>query len=320
MAQFTYYTGSDAGATSLTGTSGSLLSVLDACLVNGYGAKPGAGWTKPHANSNNVGCYQQGTGSFMHLMVVDNALTTSAEARITGFVSMSSVSAGTSSFPTVAQGVNGNALIVRKNRSTGSIARAWKVFADSSSFYMFIDSGDNPGRYYAFSFGDFYSYASVQPDKSKCMIVSRTTESSSLVAPDRLDTIGTTMTLAVAGHYVVNSLNGTYMSDNVNVHGDTVKGDATFLLGTLNYPNVPDSGIYVSPVWVASFTGGAAPVANLRGTMRGFYQILHPIANLTDGQQFSGSGVYSSKIFEIVKSSTNLGVYCIEISNTLDTN
>lgn len=40
------YKSSDASAPQMTTSSGSLLAVLDACLVNGYGAQPAAGWAK----------------------------------------------------------------------------------------------------------------------------------------------------------------------------------------------------------------------------------------------------------------------------------
>lgn len=42
----TVYKSSDASAPQMTSAAGSLLTVLDACLVNGYGAKPAAGWSK----------------------------------------------------------------------------------------------------------------------------------------------------------------------------------------------------------------------------------------------------------------------------------
>ena len=40
---WTVYRSDDAGAPNLTGAAGSLIAILDAVLVNGYGAKPAAG-------------------------------------------------------------------------------------------------------------------------------------------------------------------------------------------------------------------------------------------------------------------------------------
>ena len=48
----TVYRFDDAGAPTLSAAAGALISVLDACLVNGYGAKPAAGWTKAFSGTN----------------------------------------------------------------------------------------------------------------------------------------------------------------------------------------------------------------------------------------------------------------------------
>lgn len=42
----TLYKSTDASAPIMNSSAGSLIAVLDACLVNGYGAKPAAGWAK----------------------------------------------------------------------------------------------------------------------------------------------------------------------------------------------------------------------------------------------------------------------------------
>ena len=67
--QFTIYSSSDVGGPGLiTGTTGSLITVLDACLVNGYSGKSAAGWTKPLGTlSGSISAYQQGSGSKLDL-------------------------------------------------------------------------------------------------------------------------------------------------------------------------------------------------------------------------------------------------------------
>jgi hypothetical protein len=70
------YKSSDASAPVLTGAVGSLVALLDACLVNGYGALAAAGWTKAFTAANK-GAYKQNlTGSNnasgMHLYVDDS--------------------------------------------------------------------------------------------------------------------------------------------------------------------------------------------------------------------------------------------------------
>ena len=80
--QFTIYTSADSGSVVLNGTSGSLIALLDQCLVSGSASKPGAGWTKPFANSSNFGCWTQGTGSRMTLFINDSAPNTQSVAQI----------------------------------------------------------------------------------------------------------------------------------------------------------------------------------------------------------------------------------------------
>lgn len=82
----TIYTSEDAGAPPLLpNAAGALIAVLDACLVNGYGAKAGAGWSKPF-NGVNLAVYKQGAGSNgMHCRIDDS---NGATARVRGFEDM----------------------------------------------------------------------------------------------------------------------------------------------------------------------------------------------------------------------------------------
>jgi len=49
---WTLYQSTDSGAPALSGQAGSLLEVLDACLVNGYGGKAAAGWGIAFSSGN----------------------------------------------------------------------------------------------------------------------------------------------------------------------------------------------------------------------------------------------------------------------------
>ena len=63
MAQFTIYRSADANAPVLNGLAGSLITVLDAILVNGYGTQPSASWTKSFSSGSYYAAYKQGSGS-----------------------------------------------------------------------------------------------------------------------------------------------------------------------------------------------------------------------------------------------------------------
>ena len=181
----TLYKSSDASAPVLYGANGAVITVLDAVLVNSYGAKPAAGWTKPFAAAN-LASYRQGTPGApqYYLKIRDDAPGVGAakEARIRGFESMTAVTAtdnaadGLDPFPTVAQDADGS--IVRKSATAdGTTARPWIIIGDQRTFYFCILSGDIANAYTVWMFGDIFSYKGAS-DTGRCMIVGRVLENS----------------------------------------------------------------------------------------------------------------------------------------------
>jgi len=315
---FKFYRSSDGSAPVLSGTASSLIALLDACLVTGYGSQtpPSPAWTKPFANAGNIGCWQQGAGAGLFLSVNDNGpgVGTFKEARMSGFETLSAVATGTGPFPTAAQGVGGVAMVVaRKSTTADATARDWIVVADSSTFYLFVLTGDTAATYHAFAFGDFYSLKSAT-DTYRCIIIGRSTENSGTASVDKLDALSVLNTVT-AGHFVPRVSGGSGTSITVGKHGDATKGSASALIGTVQFPNTPDTGMYLSPVWVCE-----SATSTIRGRMRGFYHALHAIGSFTDQQTFVGAADYLGRSFICFKSSGNSGVYMIETSATVETN
>ena len=327
---FTIYSSSDSGAPTLNGLTGSLLSVLDACLVNGYGTKIAAGWTKPLPNTSSYGCYKQGTGSLFYLFAYDAGSGSAAgtEAQMSGWDSITSIVngsvTGNNPFPTYGQltigpgtGSASGAVIYRKSIAPNATARTWIVFADSSSLYMFSISGDSGGTYTGFSFGDFYSLRSGSVDTSRCLIIGRSVISSSTITSDKLDVLSTSNPMtATAGHFAAHTFSGASGSITLSKHGDGIKGGASgSLCGVIQYLNSVDNGLYISPVWIVE-----TAIASVRGRMRGFYHLCHPTSSFTDGQVFSGSGDFPNRTFRVIVPTGNNGAYFMETSDTLETN
>jgi hypothetical protein len=320
--QFTIYRSTDPSAPVLNGTAGSLLTVLDACLVNGYGSKSGAGWTKPFVNSGNIGCYQNSSlGTNFCLSINDNGpgAASFAEARMTGYESLTSVSTGGGQFPNgvAGQGVTPFGFVVyRKSNGATSTARNWIVMADAYTFYIFCLTTDVANAYTAFAFGDFFSLKGVS-DVYRCGIHGRISENTAAGNQDSLATLGA-LTATNIGNYVARTYGGGGFPVQVSKHGDGVKAGAQ-LFGSTQYPNGPDNSIYVSPVWLAE-----TALSCIRGRMRGFYQICHAFASFADGQTFSGTGDFASKTFMCIKQGTdsngNSIIYLMEISATVETN
>ena len=123
VSQFTIYKSSDSGAPVLNGLTGSLLEVLDACLVTGYGSQITAGWTKPLPNTASYGCFQNPSGSGLYAFVEDmgSGSAAGAEARIQGWDSITSMEAGiatgSNQFPTFAQLAIGKGSVIARKSS-----------------------------------------------------------------------------------------------------------------------------------------------------------------------------------------------------------
>lgn len=322
VSQFNLYSSGDTGAPVLNGTSGSLLALLDACLVTGYGAKGGSGWTKPIPNTGSYGIIKQPTGSMMTLWIKDdapnlNALAGAREARIQGWESITSISGGwptgSGPFPTFIQsGIPSGSLCVRKSATLDSTPRSWLVYADSHSFYTFIES-ESDGVYYGYMFGDIYAIKTGSVDEYRCAIIARSGEASATYAYEYIDRQSTVNT-ALSAHYMARSYTGLGRSITIGKHADNAK--ATNFSGLVQTPNGVDGGYYISPVWVHENAS-----STIRGRMRGFWLLCHPASSFSLGQIISGSGAFAGKTFQVIKTTKFAsGCFLMETSNTVDTN
>jgi len=323
MAQFIIYKDNDASAPVLNGNTGSLLNVLDKCLVDGYGSKPGAGWSRTLPITASYGCFTQPVGSSGLCLFVDDMGSGSAsgsEARLTGWSSITSIEAGivtgSNQFPLVTQQkIASGSVIARKSTVPTSTNRNWIIMADSHSMYGFVLPGDTAGVYTSFMFGDFYSIKSGSVDTQRCMIAGRSAPSSSAATIDKLDILSSSLNTPLPGNFIAGPFGGG-TSISCSKHGDAVKGTATQLRGNVPYFNSVDNGLYISPVWVVE-----TATSLIRGRMRGFYQFCHVGSNVVDGQTFnSSSSDFPGKTFMVISGSGNTGVYFMETSNTLETN
>lgn len=334
MAQFTQYSSTDpSGPGALTGQVGSFLALLDACLVNGYSGKTAAGWTKPFANSSDSGCYKQGAGTGSPtqfcLAINDNAYNSTAnEFYGAGFTSLTSVSTGTGQFPTPLQGgaqTSLGYLVGRKSATANATGRQWTLFADARTFYFFVITGDTTTTYFDFAFGDFYSLAG-SGDANRCMIIGRNAQNSGTTGSTANGGIDRQVTPYSTsnniGCYIANNQAGTSGSQFGYTFGDVGKGTTsaamtgTFsaLAGILPTPNPFDNSYYMCPISITDSSWG------IRGQLRGLYHICHPVSAFTNGMTFSGANDFAGKTFTVLLPGQGGGMYCIETSNTVNTN
>lgn len=325
----TLYRSTDASAPSLTGTAGSLITLLDAILVNGYGSQPAAGWTKAFSGTNAAAYRMATTGNTgFYLDVNDNAPSTARDARMRGYEVMTAVGTGTGPFPTTAQFTSG--VFCRKSSTADATARPWYCIADNSVFYLFVDTGDQTGYSFTFSFGDFFSYKS--GDTYNCQIVGRNSENNT---QGNIEVFGAvfagTQTLndtTARGSFVARIWTGTggslpYTKSSVmlaygqqNTTG-TSYGPVGSTNAILPYPNGPDGGLELAPLWIQHSNA-------VRGYLKGVWAPLHA-QPLGHGDTFSGTGNMSGKTFIALNiqsiqtnngANTSNGQIVIETSNT----
>jgi hypothetical protein len=307
----------------MQGQAGELLRVLDKVLISGYTGKAAAGWSKPVANSSNSGAYKQGAGAGMALHIQDNGgnvTSTFKEAWATGWEVLtavnSTVGTGSGQFPTAAQLLSTGHTVIRKSNTADTTGRQWLVFADASTFYLFILSGDVANTYTFFMFGDVFALHG-STDSWRCMIIGRTTENSTSAAVDLFDS-WSLVNAALGGHFMARTWGGGGASITVGKQGDAGKTNSNSgggMIGLLQTPNASDNTYYLSPLWVFENSS-----SGLRGRLRGCYQNLHGIAGFSDGQTFAGANDFAGKTFQMIKATPNGASICMEISNSVETN
>lgn len=324
MPQFTIYQSTDPSAPVLSGQSGALITLLDAILVNGYGAKSAAGWSKPFTGSSTKEVYRPASGTRFYLRVLDDGSMTGSfrDTSVRAGESMSDIDTFTNPFPTAAQASTG--VNWRKSTTANSTARPWIAFADDRTFHLFVLTGDVSNAYFFMSFGDFYSYN--PSDTYNCALIGTEafTASAHAAGAHHGDLITvynfSSSSLGSFGHYIARMSTGTGSS-----HKFYKKGLGTFggsgattisLLGVMAYPNTADGGLWMSPIMIID---NSVPDV-VHGELRGMYHQAHAISNFSDGDTLSGAGDYTGRSFYIVKQSPNSGVYTVETSNTLNTN
>lgn len=328
MAQFTFYQSTDASAPTLTGQAGSLIALLDAVLVNGYGSKSGAGWSHPFPTSLNIAMYTPGSGTQRILLVQDDASLTGSgrDSIIRGVESATSLLSVTNTYPTVAQQTNG--VNWRKSSTADSTARPWWIFADSRTMYMMVQTGDTgatSGIYPLYMFGDFYSYNASDTFNSLLIgcIGSATSENFGSTGFNQSDQYYDILQSSFVGHYKPRLVAGG--SGTLSIKCGKVVNSAFFSTagnttnqatpGVLSYPNTNDGCMYLANAMI----NDATTPDNIHGELRGLYYMNHGIQYFTDQDTFNGLPG-SGQTFKVFRTTPFSGLYVFETSNTLKTN
>jgi hypothetical protein len=148
------YKSTDVGAPTIGRTAGALITLLDACLVNGYGAKAGAGWTKPFTGTNQA-VFKQGAGSSQRYLYVNDSISVDYAA-IAGACTVTSISSVLEQFPTTA-------------RYMDKPDAGWMLVANEKFFFLLTHRTLWGGLPADMSFGDLVSVGGAN-DLGRCFL------------------------------------------------------------------------------------------------------------------------------------------------------
>jgi hypothetical protein len=317
----TIYQSTDASAPVLTGQVGGMLTVLDACLVNGYGAKSAAGWTIPFTGTN-VRSYRPPTGNRFYLGVDDNNNTAVGTnlLRWRGFETMTAagaaVASGTNPFPSDVDLSGG--WYTRKSSVTTATARAWIVIANDRFVVWIINCGDTGQYDVGGCFGDFLPYSGSDAFNTLSLGDNGTgvsDTSTRLISADSLKS-------GASNHYAARVAAGTGTSAASGRYAfGSGFGNATTILmtsasGAMTYPG-PLGGVILAPVLVGN--GSTTPCP--RGQLPFLWACASSTTDINSagwaaGDTFSGAAgsILAGRTFMVIKFGSSAGWLVIETS------
>jgi hypothetical protein len=336
------YTSTDASAPVLNESSGSLINVLDACLVNGYGSKVSSGWAKAFSNSTTGAAYRAPVGN-RHYLSVDDSGGAYPRVHVVGNATDWNVGEWVSPSDAL---IPGGLYLPKHNNIAGP--RTWWVVASDKFVFMWtqwssaVDSSAGACWY----FGDVKAarindaYASIlvgaafvvdsnhwpgswttSPSAATCVASHCAISESPFVATPggwqyqhgkvwarSYSGIGPGVP-ATTQHDLSRFEQGIFSNNNVyNING----GTCTYGCYYYNYPiagnpNPIDNSVYFSPVT-------ASEGFYYRGTVPGVWVPMFTSGTQYHGTKVVGNGEYAGKEFLLLQ--TPWGVVAIETSDT----
>lgn len=341
------YSSKDASAPTLNESSGSLITLLDACLVNGYGAKTAAGWAKSYSNSTTGAAYRAPAGN-RHYLMVDDSGGALSRARI--IVNATAWNAGevlspndTSSYATGGGWTAGGVYLMKHDGVTGN--RPWYLICNDRMLYFWTQwSTDTTGAKGAlFYFGDVVparstdsyatligggNYAATSSNWGGTWNATSTTAfPCSLTAFSQMSNFSY---LTSTGKYWARSYIGIGPAVMATTQHDFSRLPASFLGNAglfsdtnggswsrysvrwdglpMGYPNLVDNGLYLSSIT-------ASEAQYYRGTLPGLWASMSTNDNASFHEfRMFGTGIYAGKEFLFL--GTPWGQIAFEVSDT----
>lgn len=271
----TIYRWDDAGAPILNGLAGSAIAVIQACLVDGYGSKPAAGWTKPF-HTGDIAVFQAAAGRVLKLWDDGSHVDTRA-VRVAGGASAADIDTIADMHPPA---TDDNAAWLKSPEVNGT-AREWMVVADENRFYFLPHTTlgvlAGTGVYQGIDLKLYFygRYASLKPGDTQNWLLWATsninTGSTQNWSPSTVS-----LTTDVSASFTNGSFNG-FAADELGVIGQHARIHSAGAPGMvcngilggrgLNYPDTVSGGLWLTQAYLYQ------PINNrnyIRGAWPGF--------------------------------------------------
>ena len=308
------------GAPTLNGTPGTLISVLDYCLLP-------SGWTKPYSGANKA-VYRSPAGNQFYLRVDDSGLDApiGGSARVTAYESMTTVDVGTNPFPAAGQGSSGAGYVFwHKNVTAGGTGGAWRLIVTDKFVWFWARTQTNFTAGTGFvvcGFGDFPSKKT--GDTFNTVLIGNVAASfnGNYLSAGMQGEIATAGPVATGAIFVARQQDQTGISQPIRFvpfesdkMGGSGAADGTLSNATsFTCPHIPDGKIFISTIEIAE-----KPGANCywRGTLPGIYSLAGMgDAFFTDDLQISVGGKTLLAARAATSATSTYGWVLFEVSNT----
>ncbi len=298
-----FFKSTDTSAPQLTGQTGSILAILQACLIGTSGVAYGSGgsaksavggWTNPFTNTSTKGVFQNslsagGVGSYHRILDDGSGAAGFKEAFLTSYQSMSTIDVGTNVTPPTATLANGWAVV--KSNTADSTSRPWFLVADEVTCYFWIAPNEPSGTTVRslYCFGDFSS--DVPGDTYRYVNVGKPAYNSSIA------TTGFN-SFVIGSNPAVSTANGCAIGADYNLTGNAIIAAGYSFNGGSNpgytagvASPAPGTGLnLVTPGWLYTNTAGPC----FRGRFRGLYVPMNNITSvITSGTAMTTSNLPS---------------------------
>lgn len=291
----TLYQSSDAEAPQLTATAGSLKTILEACLISGYGEKQALGWSMPFSDGQQAAfksASPDATGFFLHL---HHHLPRAAD--INAYHNMTDLNAGETSF------AFDNKRFPFMSSYTQKVK--WWLIGHAKAFWLIIEDSYNRNASQCLFFGDFPSY--LAGDKAHCGLLHSGWRSSSSYT-----TLTTSFSVGLAYERYY-SLAIARSWDGLNAPAFACLNGRYQSLTRMSYPDPITQGMYADSIDILEKSGETIA---LRGQLPGLHHCPQNLSALEEGTAVDGFALTEDVFlkFRLENSTSNGGFVLLNAS------